>query len=55
MELKILVLSVRLYKHGKAVNTASTFEIDDVFDPLESRKWIMTALRSAPPAPAAQR
>ncbi len=41
----------RMYKHGKAVNTASTFEIDDVIDPLESRKWIMAALRSAPPPP----
>jgi acetyl/propionyl-CoA carboxylase alpha subunit/acetyl-CoA carboxylase carboxyltransferase component len=41
----------RMYKHGKAVNTASTFEIDDVIDPLESRKWIMTALQSAPPPP----
>jgi len=39
----------RMYKHGKAVNTASTFEIDDVIDPVESRKWIMTALQSAPP------
>ena len=39
----------RMYKHGKAVNTASTFEIDDVIDPLESRKWIMTALQSSPP------
>ncbi len=41
----------RMYKHGKAVNTASTFEIDDVIDPLESRKWIMAALRSSPPPP----
>jgi len=39
----------RMYKHGKAVNTASTFEIDDVIDPLESRKWIMAALQSSPP------
>jgi acetyl-CoA carboxylase carboxyltransferase component len=39
----------RMYKHGKAVNTASTFEIDDVIDPLESRKWIMAALQSYPP------
>jgi acetyl-CoA carboxylase carboxyltransferase component len=37
-----------MYKHGKAVNTASTFEIDDVIDPVESRKWIMSALLSAP-------
>jgi len=35
----------RMYEHGKAVNTASMFEIDDVIDPLDSRKWIMSALR----------
>ncbi|HXW84272.1 MAG TPA: carboxyl transferase domain-containing protein, partial [Candidatus Binataceae bacterium] len=39
----------RSYERGKAVNTASTFEIDDVIDPLDSRKWIMAALRAAPP------
>jgi acetyl-CoA carboxylase carboxyltransferase component len=38
----------RMYKIGKAVNMASNFEIDDVIDPVESRKWIMSALRSAP-------
>ncbi len=42
----------RLYDMGKAVNTASYFEIDDVIDPAESREWIMMALRSAPPRPA---
>ncbi len=42
----------RMYQHGKAVNTASHFEIDDVIDPLESRKWIMAGLRSAPPPTA---
>jgi len=41
----------RMYEHGKAVNTASHFEIDDVIDPLDSRKWIMGALRSNPPPP----
>ena len=42
----------RMYEHGKAVNTASTFEIDDVIDPAESRRWIAGALESAPqPAP----
>ena len=40
------------YERGKAVNTASHFEIDDVIDPAESRRWITTALRSAPRAPA---
>jgi len=39
----------RMYAHGKAVNTASHFEIDDVIDPLESRRWIMAGLKSAPP------
>jgi len=39
----------RMYAHGKAVNTASHFEIDDVIDPLESRRWIMASLKSAPP------
>jgi acetyl/propionyl-CoA carboxylase alpha subunit/acetyl-CoA carboxylase carboxyltransferase component len=42
----------RMYEHGKAVSFATYFEIDDVIDPAESRKWIMTALRSVPPAPA---
>jgi acetyl/propionyl-CoA carboxylase alpha subunit/acetyl-CoA carboxylase carboxyltransferase component len=39
----------RMYAHGKAVSTASYFEIDDVIDPIDSRKWIMGGLRSAPP------
>lgn len=39
----------RMYEHGKAVSAASYFEFDDVIDPADSRKWIMTALRSAPP------
>src|SRR3989454_621490 len=39
----------RMYEHGKAVSYATYFEIDDVIDPAESRKWIMTALRSVPP------
>jgi acetyl-CoA carboxylase carboxyltransferase component len=41
----------RMYERGKAVNTASTFELDDVIDPKDSRQWIMSALRAAP-APA---
>jgi acetyl/propionyl-CoA carboxylase alpha subunit/acetyl-CoA carboxylase carboxyltransferase component len=39
----------RMYQHGKAVNVASTFEIDDVIDPADSRRWIASGLRSAPP------
>jgi acetyl-CoA carboxylase carboxyltransferase component len=38
----------RMYQWGKAVNTASHFEIDDVIDPADSRRWIMSMLESAP-------
>jgi acetyl-CoA carboxylase carboxyltransferase component/biotin carboxyl carrier protein len=41
----------RMYEHGKAVSYATYFELDDVIDPAESRRWIMTALRAAPPPP----
>jgi acetyl-CoA carboxylase carboxyltransferase component len=41
----------RMYEHGKALNTATYFEIDDVIDPADSRRWITAALESAPPAP----
>jgi acetyl-CoA carboxylase carboxyltransferase component/biotin carboxyl carrier protein len=39
----------RMYEHGKAVNMASHFEIDDVIDPAESRRLIVRTLASAPP------
>ncbi len=42
----------RMYQQGKAVNTASYFEIDDVIDPADSRQWISTALAAAPAPPA---
>jgi acetyl-CoA carboxylase carboxyltransferase component len=42
----------RMYEHGKALNTATYFEIDDVVDPADSRRWIVNAIESAPaPAP----
>jgi len=41
----------RMYEHGKALNAASYFEIDDVIDPADSRRWITAALESAPPPP----
>ena len=34
------------YQHGKAINTASFLEIDEVIDPLDTRKWIMNGLIS---------
>jgi acetyl-CoA carboxylase carboxyltransferase component len=36
------------YQRGKAINMASFMEIDDVIDPLETRRWIMQGLRSVP-------
>jgi acetyl/propionyl-CoA carboxylase alpha subunit len=41
----------RMYEHGKAVNMASHFEIDDVIDPAESRRLIVRTLAAAPPPP----
>ena len=38
------------YEQGKAVNTATYFEIDEVIDPADSRRWITMALESAPEA-----
>ncbi|GAB3680787.1 hypothetical protein GCM10027589_50900 [Actinocorallia lasiicapitis] len=31
------------YEHGRAVNAASAFELDDVIDPAETRSWIAAA------------
>ena len=45
----------RMYEHGKAVNVASHFEIDDVIDPADTRRWITTLLEAAPDAPAGRR
>ena len=38
----------RMYENGKALSTATLFEIDDVIDPADSRRLIVNALRSAP-------
>jgi len=32
------------YQHGKALTSATTFEVDDVIDPAESRAWIIRLL-----------
>ena len=36
-------LVARAYEHGKAMNAASHFEIDDVIDPASTRQWITTS------------
>jgi acetyl-CoA carboxylase carboxyltransferase component len=40
----------RMYEVGKAVNVASHFEIDDVIDPADTRRWINAILQAAPTA-----
>jgi acetyl-CoA carboxylase carboxyltransferase component len=41
----------RLYEHGKALSVATHFEIDDVIDPADTRRWI-TAILAASPRPS---
>jgi len=41
----------QLYENGKAINIASYFEIDDVIDPADTRRWLATLLESAPALP----
>ncbi|MDQ2858963.1 MAG: carbamoyl-phosphate synthase large subunit [Candidatus Eremiobacteraeota bacterium] len=36
------------YERGKALNMATFLEIDDVIDPADSRRWIVSGLRLAP-------
>jgi acetyl-CoA carboxylase carboxyltransferase component len=36
------------YQQGKALNMASYLEIDDVIDPMETRRWVSRGLRSVP-------
>ena len=38
----------RMYAHGTATNVASHFEIDDVIDPADTRRWLTTLLDAAP-------
>ena len=40
------------YERAKAVNAGSYFGIDDVIDPADTRKWLVTGLKSLPPTPA---
>jgi acetyl-CoA carboxylase carboxyltransferase component len=41
-------LVAKMYRDGKALNSASHFELDDAIDPADSRKWIIAGLRSVP-------
>ncbi|REJ76682.1 MAG: carbamoyl-phosphate synthase large subunit [Acidobacteria bacterium] len=39
------------YERGKAINTASHLEVDDVIDPADTRHWISRGLASVPAPP----
>ena len=39
------------YERGKALNVGSLYEVDDVIDPADTRKWIIAGLRAMPPVP----
>jgi acetyl/propionyl-CoA carboxylase alpha subunit/acetyl-CoA carboxylase carboxyltransferase component len=39
------------YARGRALSTATYFEVDEVIDPADSRRWIATALLDAKPRP----
>ncbi len=41
----------QMYERGKALNTASYFEIDDVIDPADTRRWIAAILNASPTPP----
>ena len=39
----------QMYEQGRALSTASLYEIDDVIDPVDTRRVIVETLRAAPP------
>lgn len=43
-------LVANAYQKGKAINMASTLEVDEVIDPAESRQWIIRGVKSSAPA-----
>ena len=39
----------KMYERGKALNAAAYFELDEVIDPADSRKWIISGMDTASP------
>ena len=50
-EQRVRDLTAAAEQNARALNAATLFELDDVIDPAESRRWITTMLASAPPPP----
>ncbi len=44
-------LVAQAYERARALNAAHVFEVDDVIDPADTRRWLVAALRSCPPPP----
>jgi acetyl/propionyl-CoA carboxylase alpha subunit/acetyl-CoA carboxylase carboxyltransferase component len=42
-------LVTEAYERGQALNAAHVFEIDDVIDPADTRRWLVAGLRACPP------
>ncbi len=42
-------LVARAYEQGRALSTATSFEIDDVIDPADSRRWVTSLLTAGEP------
>ena len=40
------------YQRGKALNVATLLEIDEVIDPVDTRKWLLSGLQATPPSNA---
>ncbi len=38
------------YERGQGLNAGHVFEIDDVIDPADTRRWLVAGLKAAPPA-----
>jgi len=39
------------YSWARALNAGTVYEVDDVIDPVDTRKWLVMGLESAPPIP----
>ena len=41
----------RAYANGKALARAAHTSLDDVIDPADTRRWVVSGLKSLPPTP----
>jgi acetyl-CoA carboxylase carboxyltransferase component/biotin carboxyl carrier protein len=45
-------LVAEAYAWSRALNAGTVFEVDDVIDPADTRRWLVMGLNSVPPVPA---